>query len=244
MIVRKVLWQFLPAALLILSVAFSICVYAQDSKTNKRATPVVQAPAAETHPVKADDTAYSYEFSQPDFYVKHVLIEHDGNGRAKLTFERQNEDPVSEQLEISTAAMARIVASFDALDFLASQANYQSEKQFPHLGTVRITMRRGDRKRTAEFNWTHVKAAADLRNEYRRIADQAMFVFDMSVARQNQPLNAPKLLEGLEALLRRNEISDPQQLVPLLKEITTDEHLPLIARNHAGRLLKKITDAK
>jgi len=28
--------------------------------------------------------------------------------------------------------------------------------------------------------------------------------------------------------------------VPLLKDISTDEHLPLIARNHALRLIKKI----
>jgi uncharacterized protein (UPF0147 family) len=33
-------------------------------------------------------------------------------------------------------------------------------------------------------------------------------------------------------------------LVPLLKDISTDEHLPLIARNHALRLLKKIETAK
>jgi hypothetical protein len=59
-------------------------------------------------------------------------------------------------------------------------------------------------------------------------------------ARENQPLNAPKLMEQLESLLNRNELSDPYQLVPLLREITTDERLPLIARNHAGRLLKRI----
>jgi len=41
-------------------------------------------------------------------------------------------------------------------------------------------------------------------------------------------------------MLKRNALSDPQQLVPLLKDITSDEHLPLIARNHAARLLKQI----
>jgi hypothetical protein len=48
------------------------------------------------------------------------------------------------------------------------------------------------------------------------------------------------LLEGLESLMKRDSISDPKQLVPLLKEVSTDEHLPLIARNHAIRLLKMI----
>jgi len=62
----------------------------------------------------------------------------------------------------------------------------------------------------------------------------------MTVARENQPLNTPGLLKQLESMYNRNALSDPKQLVPLLKEIRTDAHIPLIARNHADRLLKKI----
>jgi hypothetical protein len=67
-----------------------------------------------------------------------------------------------------------------------------------------------------------------------------MLVFDISVARESQRLNAPKLMEQIESMLKRNGLSDPKQLVPLLKEISTDEYLPLIARNHALRLIKQI----
>jgi hypothetical protein len=55
-----------------------------------------------------------------------------------------------------------------------------------------------------------------------------------------QPLNAPQLLNEMETLLVRGGLSDPFQLVSLLKELKTDEHIPLIARNHADRILKKI----
>ena len=72
------------------------------------------------------------------------------------------------------------------------------------------------------------------------MADQAIFVFDMKVARENQPLNTPTLMKQLESLLNRGELSDPYQLVPLLTDLSTDERIPLIARNHADRLLKKI----
>jgi uncharacterized protein (UPF0147 family) len=71
-------------------------------------------------------------------------------------------------------------------------------------------------------------------------ADQAILVLDISVARETQPLNAPKLMDEFELQLKRNGLSDPQQLVPLLQEVSTDEHLPLIARNHALRLVKKL----
>ena len=98
----------------------------------------------------------------------------------------------------------------------------------------------GSRKRTAEFNWSNNADVWSLAQEYRRVADQAIFIFDMTVARENQPLNTPSLLRQLESMFNRKGLSDPKQLVPLLKELLTDERVPLIARNHAERLLKKI----
>ena len=234
--------QGLPAALLVLSAAISI--YGQDSSSkhnqrpNQTSTPTTAIANTNSN---VDPVKYTYEFSQPKFYVKHIVLEHDANGRGTVTFERLNEDTsVTEPLELSPAALARITASWQALQFLDSTSDYQADKQFPHLGTMRIGMHRGEKKRVAEFNWTNNTDAETLVNEYRRAADQAILLFDISIARQNQPLNAPKLMEGIESLLKRNGLSDPQQLLPLLKELSTDERVPLIARNHALRLIKKI----
>jgi hypothetical protein len=234
--------QGLPAALIVLSAAISI--YGQDSTTkhnqrpNQAGTPTTAVPNTASNP---DPVKYTYEFSQPKFYVKHIVVEHDANGRGTVTFARLNEDvSVTEPLQLSPAALARINASWQALQFLDSTSDYQADKQFPHLGTMRIGMQRGEKKRVAEFNWTNNTAAETLVNEYRKAADQAILIFDISLARQNQPLNAPKLMEGMESLLKRNGLSDPQQLLPLLEELSTDERVPLIARNHALRLIKKI----
>jgi hypothetical protein len=236
--------QALTAALLILGAA--ILTAAQEKKANPKLPAAQNESAANEQPAelqsqKTEPVRYSYEFTQPQFYVRHILIEHDATGHGKITFERLNEEiPITEPLELSPVALGRILGLWNALQFLDSKENYQSDRSFAHLGTMRLVMEQGTRKRAAEFNWTHNKDAFALVNEYRHAADQAVFVFDMSIARENQPLNAPKLMELLEGLLNRNELSDPHQLVPLLRDITTDEHLPLIARNHAGRLLKKI----
>ena len=188
-----------------------------------------------------DSTRFSYEFTQPQFYIRHITIEHDASGRGKITFERLHEETAFEEpLELSPAAAARVLGLWQSLRFLDSQENYQSERQYPHLGTMRLRMERDSRKRTAEFNWTNNKDASSLAEEYRRAADQAILVFDISIARENQPLNTPKLMDEFELQMRRNGLSDPRQLLPLLKDISTDEHLPLIARNHALRLIKKI----
>jgi len=240
---RKSLLQGLPAALMVFSAAISI--YAQSPNgggVKHNARPQQSAGAAvSTATTKTDAVKYSYEFSQPKFYVKHIVIQHDANGRGTVTFERLNEDvPVTEPLELSSDALARISTAWQGLRFLDSNTNYQADKQFPHLGTMKIGMERGERKRVAEFNWTNNRDAETLINEYRKAADQVILVFDIAIARENQPLNAPKLMETMETLLTRNGLSDPRQLLKLLQDLSTDEHVPLIARNHALRLIKQI----
>jgi hypothetical protein len=234
--------QGLPAALIVLSAAISIYGQSQsETKHNQRPSPATTSATAISNNNSSDPVKYTYEFSQPKFYVRHILLEHDANGRGTVTFERLNEDvSVTEPLQLSPATLARINTAWQALQFLESAADYQADKQFPHLGTMRIGMQRGEQKRVAEFNWTNNTDASALANEYRKAADQAILIFDISVARQNQPLNAPKLMEAMESLLKRNALSDAQQLLPLLKELSTDERVPLIARNHALRLIKKI----
>lgn len=212
-------------------------------KRNDRSEQVAPqtGPRREDDKKPPDSTKYSYEFNQPEFYIRHILIEHDASGRGKITFERKGEDsPFDEPIELSTGALGRILGLWQALQFLDSTQSYQAAKQFPHLGTMKLRMEQEARNRTAEFNWTNNRDASALVNEYRHVADQAIFVFDIAIARENQPLNAPKLMDALEAMLNRGDLSDPSQLVPLLRDISTDEHLPLIARNHATRILKKI----
>lgn len=238
---QKSFTQGLPAALLILSAA--IFTYAQDSGPGKHNTRPTQtaAPSAPGTENKNEAVKYTYEFSQPKFVIKHIVLEHDGNGRGTVKFERLNEEtPIVEPLQLSSAALARINSAWQALQFLDSTTDYQSDKQFPHLGTMRIGMEQGSRKRVAEFNWTNNSDASTLINEYRRAADQAILIFDIAIARENQPLNAPKLMEVMESMLKRDGLSDPEQLLPLLQDLSTDEHIPLIARNHALRIIKKI----
>jgi hypothetical protein len=244
---RKVILHVTIAALVILSAA--ICTAAQNTsgavKQNARELEVVKEPAKADENASADDASYSYEFEKSNFFVRRILIKHDAKGRGEISFERQGDlEPIVEPLELSEAARARITALWDALHFLDSSTNYQADKQFPHLGTMRLRMTRGTRERVAEFNWTNDPNAKALADEYRRAGNQAIFVFDISVARQNQPLDSPKIMDRLETYLKRNEMSDPQQLMPLLRDLVTDERVPLITRNHAARILKTLEKVK
>ena len=233
--------KLLLTALLILSAAF--LSFSQETKRNDRPqnaeAPVTQR--REDNKKPPDPTRYSYEFAKAEFLISHVVIEHDALGRGKITFERRGEETaIVEPIELSISALGRVLGLWTQLHFLDSNENYQTPKSFAHLGTYKLHMDDGQRRRTAEFNWSNNKEAWSLANEYRRVTEQAILIFNLKLAREMQPLNAPQLLNEMEMLLNSNGLSDPYQLVPLLTELKTDEHIPLIARNHADRILKKI----
>ena len=234
------LWRLL-FCVLVSVLAASVCVVGQ-TETKRNDRPQSNSNTTTVPDSKAvTSVRYTWEFSQREFNVNHIVVEHDATGRGKVTFTRKGEeDPIVENVELRPAVLERIEKFWRELRFLDSNENYQSSKDFAHLGTYKLGMTELDRTRTAEFNWSSNASAWDLAQEYRRVADQVIFVFDMTVARENQPLNTPGLLKQLESMYNRNGLSDPKQLVPLLKEIRTDAHIPLIARNHADRLLKKI----
>jgi len=236
----KVLLRF--AGLLVFSVALLSAVKPQEKRNDRPPAAPAPTPRAEKEPQRLADATirYTYEFNQPAFVVSHIVVQHDSAGRGEITFIQRTETPIVEPIQLSATAMGRIFGLWRDLRFLDSNENYQAAKDFAHLGTYKIGMDDGMRRRTAEYNWSDNKTAWALTAEYRHVADQAILVFNLKLAREMQPLNTPGLMTELDSMLTRNELSDPKQLVPLLTELKTDEHIPLIARNHADRILKRI----
>ena len=192
---------------------------------------------------KEDPSAahYVYEFSQPDFFVYFVHIEHDDRGHGSIRFERRSDtEQITDPLEIAPAALARIRAHFNALRFLDSNENYQAPRNYPSQGKTKITLRQGGRERTTEFNYSQNQDAQGLADEYRRVSEQALFVFDINVALESQPLETPKLIDRLDSLINSNFLSDAHQLIPLVRQLSEDERVPLVGRNQAARILKKL----
>jgi hypothetical protein len=224
-----------------------LCVASAHAQNSNKRNDRPQQTTTLTKPEKSEDekpldaTRYHWEFAQPNFLISHIVVEHDAQGSGKVSFERKGEEEsITEPVQLSPATRERIFALWRELNFLNSNENYQASRDFAHLGTYTLAMDDTKRQRTTQFNWSDNSDAWKLAQEYRRVADQAIFIFDITVARENQPLNTPGLLNMLESLYTRKGLADPKQLVPLLKELRTDDHIPLIARNHADRLLKKI----
>lgn len=206
--------------------------------TGNNSTPKTPAPQSDS----AKGATYKYEFSQPNFIVKKIILVHDETGKGTITFEKKNaEEPITDPIQLSPVSVEKINNLMNTLNFLDSAEDYQSPmRDYGHLGNYQITLKKDGKERTVKYNWSENTTARELSGEYRKIGEQAVWLFDMSVALENQPLEAPSLMDRLDSLLKRNEISDPPQLLPVLKNFSNDERLPLMARNHATRIIKEI----
>jgi hypothetical protein len=223
-------------------------IEAEPAKTplpKKNGRPETTGAVKENAPRTENAPNYFYEFSQPAFTIAKISIEHDDRGKGKISFVKSiSSEEISDPIEVSTAALEKINGILTALNFFESSENYQYEKDYSHLGNIRIKIRKNGRERETKFNWTQNPEARALADEYRKIANQYIWIFDMKLSRENQPLESPRLMDMLDAYYKRREISDPAQLVPFLKELADDERIPLIARNHASRMVKTIEKAE
>ena len=189
---------------------------------------------------------YVYTFDRPGFEYSKIRIEHDEDGRGRIWFKPDKEDEsLDDPLALSPGTMTILRNAFDELRFLDSTEDYQfAGRDFSTLGNITITINRGGRTRTAKYNWTENKSAKVLMDTYRGISEEAIWKFEMTSARENQPLLTPGLVDTMDDHIKRGEIPDPQHLIPYLRDLANDERLPLIARNHLTRIADAIAKAK
>ncbi|MEO8647682.1 MAG: hypothetical protein ABI539_00810 [Acidobacteriota bacterium] len=215
-------------------------------KKNGRPADVSQSvKTASSQPPAVVEPEYVYEFSQPDFPIGKIVIVHDDTGKGTIEFTKKGADEaIKDPIVVPNGALELIRKALSDLNFLDSAEDYQYAKDYSHLGNIVFRLNRGGRQRSVKFNWTENRSARILADEYRKIGNQFIWIFDVTVARENQPLETPRLLDSLDSLLRRNEIAGPREMTAVLQSLTDDERIPLISRNHAARLIKQIDKSK
>lgn len=217
-----------------------------ETPTKRNERPTDAMPNSRNASSLAYTPVYFYEFTRPGFTYERILIEHDEAGKGKISFQKDGfPEMITDPVQLSAATMKNISDAMTALNFLDSTENYQyAAHDFSNLGNTQITVKKAGRERTVKYNWTENKQAKALMDEYRRISNEYTWMFELATARQNQPLLAPGLVDQLDEYIKQQEISDPPHLVRLLTELSTDERIPLIARNHATKIIKEIEKAK
>lgn len=193
---------------------------------------------------KANGARYHYLFENERFTTPLQEIVFDGQGQGTFRFKRKDSDEIINKLEVSVSLLSQIQVLFDSLNFLVSTEDYQHKKDFSHLGSVTIGLARGGKERTVKFNYTTHELMSQLREVFQNLITQETRIFELETVRANDPLSTPAQLRMLESELRSKHIADPQRFVPILQDLKLDESVPLIARNHAERLLQTIKKGK
>lgn len=208
----------------------------------------VEVSTGPTGETSAATTQYRYLFENDRFLTTRVELMFGADGRGQFRFtrkegQREGEEVVND-LKVSPFVLGQVRSLLNELNFLESEENYQHKKDFSHLGRVTITQSRDGRTRTATFNYTDNQTMTRLVDLFRNLATQETRVLELAAVRAHDPISTPAQLRLLENELHAKHLADPQSLVPLLQEIKVDESVPLIARNHAERLLKEINKGK
>jgi len=187
---------------------------------------------------------YRYLFENPRFTTPVQELEFDGSGQGKFRFKRKDADEVVNKLSLSPEVLSQIQLILDDMNFLASDEDYQHKKDFSHLGNMTIGYSREGKERTVKFNYTENQSMNRLSDIFRNIVTQETRIFELEAVIANDPISAPAQLRMLENELKSKRVADPHRFDPILKNIKLDEGVPLIARNHADRLLQMISKGK
>lgn len=170
-------------------------------KRNERPDPDTSNPNSQVlTPLSTNSVPpYRYEFLRPEFLVTKIVIEHDERGVGTIAFMKKGADElIADPIVVSQKALTRINDALTALNFLGSDENYQYDKDYSHLGNMTFALTRDGKTREVAYNYTTNKGAKTLMDEYRKIGNQYIWIFDIKLSRENQPLDSPRLMESLD----------------------------------------------
>jgi hypothetical protein len=213
---------------------FALSLFAHESFAQEGAAERVEA-----------GSSFSYKFENARFHIPLIEIDLASDGTGELRFKRGEYDEIIDlKLRLLPATFARIRQLYSETGFLTSKEEYQAKKDFSNLGWITLSAREGDLKREARFNHSDNQQIRELSEIYRAIATQQMHLFDLDVAGQYQPLDLPTQLRVLERDLELQRVAEPEQVLAALRDINSNDALPLIARNHAKRIADNIEKKK
>jgi hypothetical protein len=202
---------------------------------------LAQKPQSINGAAAAGEMSFSYKFENPRFDIRVIEIDLNANGAGEVRFTRGTSDEILDcKIKLLPATLTRIRDLFEVSGFLVSDTAYQDKRDMSHMGWVTLRAKQGARERKVRFNYTLNPHMKELEEIFRGIASQEISLFDIENAERYQPLDVPKQLEILENDLKLARIAEPARVLTALNEIAGDDSQPLIARNHAKRIIEAI----
>lgn len=165
----------------------------------------------------------------------------DAGGRGAFTVYEDGEE-FADPLELSVAAMARLLGHLADTGYLEEAAEYQSGRPVANTGRKTLTVEGAWGRREAVFNYSDRGEVISLLTFLDRLIAQEHLRMDLDSALSFDRLNLPALLERVDSERRQSRLVDPARLLEVLERIASDSRVLNLARTNARELIGKIRE--
>ncbi len=162
-------------------------------------------------------------------------------GRGSFDGRQLNDPPNPRPLQLSSSVTLQL---FDLADQLGDFRSIvlESRKKVANLGEKTFTFQKGHEIYKVTFNYTRNRAAEELTNLFEGIASVEEHIAGLEYSARFDPLGLPHQLHLTAMDLYEHNLTDPQLMVPILRQIARNNRYLHIAQVEAQTILQRIQD--
>ena len=180
-----------------------------------------------------------FKGSSPEFI--EVTVQSDSKG-ATYEIRQLDEDPGAQPFEVGEALRSKIFALTQQLNEFQGQ-DLDVHRKIANLGEKTFRWQQGNVSHETKFNYTLNSAATQLLQIFEGLARQQEHYALLERRIRYDRLGINDALLQFESDLNRGLIPEPQRLVPLLEQISSDTKFVEIARQRAQSLVDRMRHA-
>lgn len=193
---------------------------------------------AQTEAPPVPSVTYTKDFphSQPDYFSIHVREDGQAVYRTAPDDDRPVEFRLPPEATQEIFSLARKLHGFgDGLE---------SKRRVASMGKKTLAYQDGAERYETSFNHTEWPDAVALVSLFERISQTRQHQLRIEYLLRFDKLGIVKELLLLESNLDQQRLLDPEQLLPALERIRSDNRLVQVAQGRAAHLIEKIRSAK
>lgn len=180
----------------------------------------------------------TFKGSIPEFV--EITVHQNGSGTWDIRQLDENAAPQPFDINASLASeifrLAALLHNFDGIDL-------DAQRRIAYLGQKTFRYEQGARKQEVTYNYTLNEDAAALQQIFEGLGREELDVQDLQRTMRYDHLGVNEVLRRIETDVNANAIPAPENLLPVLDQVSSDERYMEIARKHAQVLAQRLRAA-
>jgi hypothetical protein len=196
-----------------------------------------QSPASGSSPPASSSARITYTRTLAGSVPEYLALSVNSDGSGSYEGRPINDPARPRALKLSAATTQNIFAIASQLNNFRD-ANLNSRKKVANLGLKTFTYESGSEKSEVQFNFTQQKQARDLVDIFEKVAAAEEAVDSLEYAIKYDPLSLPQELLSIQVALGRDDMAEPELMVPWLEQISSNPRFLHVAQARAQDILK------